>query len=407
MMANLIQLIYCSAAEHEFTPSELTNMLDVSRRHNATVGVTGMLLYAQYSFFQVLEGEQEQVDRLMQLIRQDQRHKSIAIIIREPIAQRSFGDWSMGYAALAPSEADAIIGSNDFFTEGKSFAALSEGRAKKLLNAFKHGRWRKTLSNTANPASARGTNLLEPNFSPASAARPPTRHYSFAFQPIVNVTTGAVFSYEALLRGQNNESAWQVLSAIDPSELQTFDVSSRLYAIQLAAHLGLATRLNLNLIPSTVINCPSAIDSVLATAKRFAIRPEQIVLEILESEIIGDYTGLTKALHRYRASGLLFAIDDFGAGYAGLTLLAEFQPQLIKLAMELVRGVESKGPRQAIIRGILRTCFELGIDIIAEGVETVDEYHWLQDEGIELFQGYLFAKPAFEALSASVHRPDN
>ena len=73
--------------------------------------------------------------------------------------------------------------------------------------------------------------------------------------------------------------------------------------------------------------------------------------------------------------------------------------------MVLVRDVHSKGPRQAITRGVLRTCEDLGIDVIAEGVETIDEYHWLFDEGIHLFQGYLFAKPGFERLPAA-HFPD-
>jgi EAL domain-containing protein (putative c-di-GMP-specific phosphodiesterase class I) len=401
-MIDLIQIIYCSITKQKFTAQELAKILTIARERNANAGITGMLLYAQNSFFQVLEGESRQIDQLMQAIKQDRRHKSIAIIIREPIVERSFSDWTMGYATLEPFEADIIIGANDFFTSGQSFSSLSEGRAKKLLHAFKHGRWRQTLSNTSSPAKAVDINEFKPDFPRASAARPSPQGYSFAFQPIVNIKTGSLFSYEALLRGQKNEPAQAVLNAVNPTELQAFDTKSRLYALHLAAHLGLASRLNLNIIPSTIINSTTALHSVLSTAEKFEILPRQIVLEILESEIIKDLPGFTNALHEYRASGLLFAIDDFGAGYAGLTLLAEFQPHFIKLALQLVCGVESKGPRQAIIRGILRTCFELGIDVIAEGVETVDEYLWLKDEGVELFQGYLFAKPTFEELPSSI-----
>jgi len=90
-----------------------------------------------------------------------------------------------------------------------------------------------------------------------------------------------------------------------------------------------------------------------------------------------------------------FAIDDFGAGHAGLNLLAEFQPDLLKLDLRLVRNIERNGPKQAIVRGIRRTCTDLGIEIIAEGVESKDEYRWFRDEGVKLFQGYLFARPAF------------
>jgi EAL domain-containing protein (putative c-di-GMP-specific phosphodiesterase class I) len=98
------------------------------------------------------------------------------------------------------------------------------------------------------------------------------------------------------------------------------------------------------------------------------------------------------------------AIDDFGAGYSGLNLLAEFQPDQVKLDMKLITGIERHGPRQAIVRAISQICSDLGIDIVAEGIETEDEYAWLASQGIRLFQGYLFAKPGFESFPA-VHYP--
>ncbi|MGA2553000.1 MAG: EAL domain-containing protein, partial [Burkholderiaceae bacterium] len=70
----------------------------------------------------------------------------------------------------------------------------------------------------------------------------------------------------------------------------------------------------------------------------------------------------------------------------------------VKVDMRLVRGIESHGPRQAIVRAIAQICEDLGIDVIAEGVETLEEYQWFLDHGVRLFQGYLLAKPAFEAL---------
>jgi EAL domain-containing protein (putative c-di-GMP-specific phosphodiesterase class I) len=158
-------------------------------------------------------------------------------------------------------------------------------------------------------------------------------------------------------------------------------------------------------MPSAVLSSTSAIPSTLEAAERFHILPEQIVLEILESEIIDSVKGLSAALREYRSTGLLFAIDDFGAGYAGLNLLAEFQPDFLKLDLRLVRDIEKKGPRQAIVRGIRRTCTDLGIEIIAEGVETESEFRWLKEEGVRLFQGYLFARPSFEKLLGSFHGP--
>jgi EAL domain-containing protein (putative c-di-GMP-specific phosphodiesterase class I) len=169
--------------------------------------------------------------------------------------------------------------------------------------------------------------------------------------------------------------------------------------------MGLSTHLNLNFLPLSLESSQRAITSILATAAQHHIQPDQLVLEILEKELIGDFERFREAVNRHRGTGLTFAIDDFGAGYAGLNLLADFQPEFIKLDMHLVRDIDSNGPRQAIVRGILRTSLDLGIDVIAEGVESTDEYEWLRSEGIELFQGWLFARPGFEQLPQSFQLP--
>ncbi len=91
-----------------------------------------------------------------------------------------------------------------------------------------------------------------------------------------------------------------------------------------------------------------------------------------------------------------------------MNVLAELQPDVLKLDMSLVRGVESKGARQSIVRAILQVSVDLGIDVVAEGVETMGECEWLVEHGLVLFQGFLIAKPAFESLPAArfpeVHR---
>jgi EAL domain-containing protein (putative c-di-GMP-specific phosphodiesterase class I) len=399
---NLIHLIYCSAARKSFRPEELGRLLARARRHNADNGITGMLLYAEGSFFQVLEGEAEVIDRLFAIIARDKRHRDITVIIREPIARREFGDWSMGYASITPGDMGSIFGEDEPDPLPRaSLDGLPEGRARKLLAAFRRGRWRTKLSDEDNailprvPPPPVGRRLTGPVMDKPPAV---SAQISFAFQPIVDIAAKAIVSYEALLRGANNEPVEHVLESVIPAELPVLNEQVPLMALDLAARLGLSTRLNLNMMPRTIAAFPSVITGLLAAADRCGIRPERIVLEILEREMIDDFDGFRAVTSKYRRSGLIFAIDDFGAGYAGLNLLAEFQPHLIKLDMNLIRGVESRGPRQAIIRGIARTCFDLGIDIIAEGVETPEEFAWLRQEGIHLFQGYLFARPAFEEL---------
>lgn len=394
-MTTLIHLIYCSAASRPFSAGDLTELLAGARLHNQRHGITGMLLYADGSFFQVLEGAPADVDQLFDRISRDSRHDHVTLIIREPLALRAFGEWTMGHADITPEELDEIVGTNDFFAAGRSFIDIGEGRAKKLLAAFREGRWRTALDNPA--ASA--------NTEEEPRPRPPLR-FAFAFQPIIHAPTRSIYSYEALIRGPAGESAASIIRQVRPPETHAFREQERITALESAARLGLSTRISINFQPSDIAHSPTAVTSLLAAAERCRIPSESIILEVLESEIIRDSGDFSARMNAYRTSGLTFAIDDFGSGYAGLNLLAEFQPDLIKIDMNLVRGIESNGPRQAILRGIVRTCLDLGIDIIAEGVETPEEYAWFRGEGIELFQGFLIAKPGFNSLRTDFHLPE-
>jgi blue light- and temperature-responsive anti-repressor len=229
-------------------------------------------------------------------------------------------------------------------------------------------------------------------------------NFSFAFQPIVDVDAREVISYEALIRGRNNEPAYQILQQVPPGGLLAFDENARIEAIALATRLGIGCHLNLNFIPQDLHISASSILTTLEAANRTHLGIERIVLEVTEGELIADQARFADQINEYRGLGLKVAIDDFGAGYSGLNLLANFQPDQIKLDMTLVRGLEGHGPRQAIVRAIGQVCTDLGIDVIAEGVETEGEYSWLIHQGVRLFQGYLFAKPAFEAFPP-VHYP--
>lgn len=229
--------------------------------------------------------------------------------------------------------------------------------------------------------------------------------FTFAFQPIVDTQAREVLSYEALIRGPGNEGAYQILSRLNGDTLPAFDQRARVTAIGLAARLGISCNLNLNFLPASLDPSGESILTTVSAAKQFNLPVNRIVLEVVEGEIIHETSHFTEVINKYRGLGLLVAIDDFGAGYSGLNLLADFQPDQVKLDMKLIRGIERHGPRQAIVRAINQICFELGIDVIAEGVETEMEYAWLASQGIHLYQGYLFAKPGFESLP-SVHYPE-
>lgn len=222
--------------------------------------------------------------------------------------------------------------------------------------------------------------------------------YSYAFQPIVDTAAREVVSYEALIRGPRGESALDVFSRVAREDLHRLDRESRVVAVGLAGQLGIECHLNLNVLPRDVEHSTSDFPAMLAMAAQWGIATSRLTLELTEGEVIDDLVHFADVIGEYRAMGMRVAIDDFGAGYSGLNLLADFQPDMIKLDMNLVRGIESRGPRQSIARAIAMVCDDLGIDIIAEGIETPDELAWLEDAGVRLFQGYLIAKPGFECL---------
>jgi EAL domain-containing protein (putative c-di-GMP-specific phosphodiesterase class I) len=219
-----------------------------------------------------------------------------------------------------------------------------------------------------------------------------------AFQPIVDVTTRTIYAYEALVRGANGEGAGVVIDRVRPEQLYRFDQTCRVKAIATAARLGMQTRLSINFIPNAVYEPATCIRLTLAAAEKCRFDTTQLIFEITESERIRDVPHVVKIIKDYQRRGFLTAIDDFGAGYAGLNLLAEFQPDIVKLDMALIRGIDQDKVRRSITSGIVATCRALGCEIIAEGIESAEEYVTLHAMGITLFQGYLFAKPGLETL---------
>jgi EAL domain-containing protein (putative c-di-GMP-specific phosphodiesterase class I) len=226
--------------------------------------------------------------------------------------------------------------------------------------------------------------------------------FTMAFQPIVNMASGEVFAHEALVRGPEQQGAGTILSLVDEENKYAFDQACRVRAIEMASRLSWPrqpSRVSINFIPGAVYEPQNCIRRTLETAARVGMPLENIIFEVTESEQVKDRAHLMNIFSEYRKHGLRTAIDDFGAGHAGLTLLAAFQPDVLKIDMELIRTIDQRKASRRIVQAITEVCRDLGILVIAEGIETVGECSALVDLGIELFQGYLFAKPAFESFA--------
>jgi EAL domain-containing protein (putative c-di-GMP-specific phosphodiesterase class I)/CheY-like chemotaxis protein len=216
-----------------------------------------------------------------------------------------------------------------------------------------------------------------------------------AFQPIVKPAEGDAFGYEALVRSRGS-----ALSR--PDEL--FNAAERLGRVQelgrriraLAAHQLEMTpslpTLFVNLHASDLLD-PELYDRDGALAQH----APRVVLEITERRSLDGIADLRERLKELRAFGYRIAVDDLGAGYAGLSCFNVLEPEIVKLDMSLIRHVDTSPRKRALVETMVRVCArDLGIQVVCEGVETEGERDVLIEIGVPLLQGYLFGKPASE-----------
>jgi EAL domain-containing protein (putative c-di-GMP-specific phosphodiesterase class I) len=220
-----------------------------------------------------------------------------------------------------------------------------------------------------------------------------------AYQPIVDMAARRVWGYEALVRGPNGEGAAAVLDLVTDENRYRFDQACRVKAITGAGELFDAEhlRLSINFLPNSVYEPAACIRASLAAARKVGFAPERIMFEFTENERLNT-AHIQRIVAEYKRLGFMVALDDFGSGYNGLGMLVDFQPDLIKIDMHLLRGIDGSPTRQAVVAGILGIARSLDLQVIAEGVETDHEIAVLMAAGVTLFQGYLLAEPAIGRL---------
>lgn len=394
-MTRLIHLIYSSAARVDFPPQDLLALLAKSRTSNAARGITGMLLHVEGSFIQVIEGPEADIDQLFETIAADPRHGNITTIIRESIARRAFADWSMGFADVRLSDIGNADGFSAFLQEGASVLDLPPGRAQKLLMAFKDGRWR-----SRQPRAA-----AAPAQAPASApAADPLAGTEVAFQPIISAHARAIWSQEAI--AWDTRMQRELTSADqDAQPLSEIEAMARERAMTLSAQPGSIQNININVRPTSPQDAVATLQAIIDLARQQDVRDRQITLELNQDYLNSDINSIIAIVQECKENQLNICLDHFGAGRSGLNQMEMSQPNSIALNAKLVRDVDTNGAKQAIIRGLMQTCDDLGIDVIAKHVDTVAEFEWLAGEGIDLFQGSLFGNPQLGTMPSEAHVP--
>ena len=213
-----------------------------------------------------------------------------------------------------------------------------------------------------------------------------TTHY----QPIVDVKdTQRVVAYEALLRGKERDG-----TLVFPGRmLGLAREADLLFQLDLAARLGLRTPLFINFSPAAIYDPAYCLRSTVAAIAEHNIAPRDVVFEIIESDHTPDASHLKSLIAYYRQSGFRVALDDLGAGYSSLNLIHQLRPDIMKLDMELIRGIHEDAYKANITQKLLELAQKLGILTVAEGIETVEELRWVRTHGVDYVQGYLIARP--------------
>jgi EAL domain-containing protein (putative c-di-GMP-specific phosphodiesterase class I) len=211
------------------------------------------------------------------------------------------------------------------------------------------------------------------------------------YQPIVSWTRREVFGYEAFLRS-NEPSLKHPGAILEAAEVGCClpELGQRIRATACAAAPGLpgGSALFINLHVYDLLD-----DDLFDPARPLARMATRVVLEISERASLHDVPNLQPRIARLRAMGFRIAVDDLGAGNAGLTSFAQLQPEVVKLDVSLVRDVHAQPTKLALVRTMIAMCTQLGIQVVAEGVETPEERDAIVAAGCDLMQGFLFAKP--------------
>lgn len=397
----MVQLIYRSRSRITLTTDGLNALGTSSGQSNHQRQVYGMLLYDGEYFMQVLEGDEDTIDHLYAHICNDARHTDIVLLLRDPIPQPHFGQWRMEALDMRNSLSLSSSERWSHWCSALGMQSHKDHRAARIIEAFVRGRWRDTVPAVDWFSEGGCCGWTQTNtVTTQNATAPPLdeTRVRFALQPIVHTRDRRICSVEALIRGPQGESPQVVLASVPPERLHDFDLHSKADAIALASTLGLTCTLSVNLLPMSLVDNVDAVDFLVKQCQLYNWPVRRLMIEITEEEAITHFDEFRSAVRRLRATGMQVAIDDFGAGHAGLSLLADFQPDTLKLDKRIIQNVHTSGPRQAIVRSVIEFCFCLGITVVAEGVETEEEWRWLQSAGLRRFQGFLFARPGFQRV---------
>lgn len=399
----LTTLIYQSQLSAECSDDFLRILSREACEKNRSMQVTGILLFNGTEFFQVLEGEENVVDTLFSHICEDLHHTDVVELMRDYSAYRRFSDIGMTLFDLQKIDANVLTDEIRHMNQVQN-RDLPDDRVFRFIKRFiTQGGWYRSSEGFKSSQWKMVSNEHSRKITLPSSGQ--TSLCTFAFQPIVEPISGQISSFEALIRSPAGKSPEELFASIPPESLYSFDLETKAVALQQAG-LMLRTdeKIAINLFPGSLYSIPGSVTLLVEQIRQANLRPDQVIIEVLETELITRIDDFHHSLKEIRAAGIGIAIDDFGSGYSRLSLLSKFQPDKIKLDRALIVDIHKNGIKQAMIAAIVKYCEDMGIKLVAEGVEKQEEWCWLQSIGIRLFQGYLFSRPCLNGIG-EIHWP--
>ncbi len=213
-----------------------------------------------------------------------------------------------------------------------------------------------------------------------------------AYQPVVKARDRGLFAYEALLRCDAPEysSADEVLKHAERlDEIEMVDRRIRTLAGDDMARIPASTHVLVNIHPRSMMD-----EHLYSGANPLRTCSDRVIIELTERESLSAIRDLSERAERLRALGYRTAVDDLGAGYAGLSTFATVNPDVVKFDMELIRGIDRSPTKAKVVQSMTALCRELGILTVAEGIETAAELQRAVELGCDLLQGYHIGRPA-------------
>jgi len=220
---------------------------------------------------------------------------------------------------------------------------------------------------------------------------------SIVVHPVFRLDGLDVVGYEALARGPKDDEfecpdkLFKV--AYDSDLVLRLERLCRRKALEAAKKLPDGRLLFLNIEPESVTD-PQLHDMTLANLlTKVDLIPQRIVLEITERSAIVDFASFRATLEYLRALGFAVAVDDAGAGYGSLQCIVEVKPEWLKIDISLIRDIDTDKARQGLVSSLVTYAEQVGVGVVAEGIETVEELKTVRDLGVEYGQGFLFTLP--------------